>query len=71
MSSWKMSLLVICEILEHLVNILTTDDKYFLCKSENLQQPIQLQISKKQKTFSQFFAPFLKFTLNFKHFEKR
>ena len=30
-----------------------------------------MQLSQKQKTFSQFFAAFLKSTLNFEHFEKK
>ena len=30
-----------------------------------------MQLSQKQKNFSKFFAPFLKFSLNFKHFEKK
>ena len=30
-----------------------------------------MQLSQKQKTFSQFFAAFLKFRLNFKYFEKK
>ena len=37
---WKISLLVICEILGHFVNTFTGDDKYIFCNSENLQQPI-------------------------------
>ena len=30
-----------------------------------------MQLSQKQKTFSQLFAAFLKFKLNFKYFEKK
>ena len=30
-----------------------------------------MQLSKKVKTFSQFFAPFLKSSSNFEHFEKK
>ena len=41
-----MPLLVICEIF---VNTLTPDDKYSLRNSEPLLQPIQTQLSKKQK----------------------
>ena len=44
-----MPLLVICEILGHFVNTLTPDDKYSLRNSEPLLQPIQTQLSKKQK----------------------
>ena len=32
--------------------------------------PIRMQLSKQQKTFSEFFAAFLKSILNFEHFEK-
>ena len=38
---------------------------------ENLQLPIQMQLSEKQKTFSEFFVPFLESSSNFKHFEKK
>ena len=34
---------------------------------DNLMIPIQKQLSQKQKTFSQFFAVFLKSRLNFEH----
>ena len=65
-----MSLFVICDILELFVNTLTGNDKYSLHNREDLQQPIQIQLSKKQKKNSEFFAVFLKFTSNFEHFEK-
>ena len=34
-------------------------------------QPLQIFLSQKQKTFSQFFSQFLKSTLNFEHFQKK
>ena len=34
-------------------------------------QPIQILLSEKRKTFSQFFSAFLKSTLNFEHFQKK
>ena len=68
--STKISLLVISKILEAFVNTLTAYDKYPFCNSENLWQPIQMQLSKKEKTFPEFFAPFPKSTSNFEHFEK-
>ena len=34
-------------------------------------QPIQIVLSKKQKTFSRFFSVFLKYTLNFESFPKK
>ena len=51
-----MPLLVICEILGHFVNTLTPDDKYSLRNSEPLLQPIQTQLSKKQKKKKRFFS---------------
>ena len=52
------------------VNILTADDKHYLLNRDNLMQPIQMQLSQKQKTFSEFFFAFLKSILNFKHLPK-
>ena len=51
-----------CQILGHFVNTLTADDKYSFCNCEILQQLIQMQLPKKQMTFSEFSAPFLKST---------
>ena len=45
-------LLVICKILGLFVNTLTVDDKYSLLKKDNLTQTIQMELSKKEKTFS-------------------
>ena len=50
---------------------MTADENYFLSKSENLVQPIQMELSKNLKTFSQHFAQFLESTLNLKHFERK
>ena len=57
-----MSLLLICEILGLLVNILTANDRCSLCYTESLQQTIQTHFSKKQKTFCQVFAAFMNST---------
>ena len=38
-------------------------------QSQDLAIPIQMQLSQKQKKFSEFFAAFLKTRLNFKVFE--
>ena len=56
----KTSLLVISEILRLLANRLTVDDRFSLLKRNNLRQPIQFQLSKKRKIFSEFFAAHLK-----------
>ena len=53
-----------------LVNTLIADDDYFDHNKENLLLPIQIQLSKKPKTFCCIFKPFLESTLNFEHFEK-
>ena len=64
-------MLVLCKILGFFLNTLTDEDKYSLLYRENLTQPIQVLLSQKQKTFFQFFSAFLKFTLNFEHFQKK
>ena len=69
--SWKKSLLLTCKILGLLLNILAADKKYLVLHRDNSTIPIQMQLSHKQKTFSRFFATFLKFRLSFEHFEKK
>ena len=64
-------MLELCKISGVFLNTLTDDDKYSLLYNDNLLQPIQILLSQKQKTFSQFFSPFLKSTLNFEHFQKK
>ena len=69
--SYKKSLLVICKFSRLFPNTLSTDGKYSLLNRDNLTQPIKMQLSRKQKTFSQFFCAFLKSSLNFEHFQKK
>ena len=64
-------MLVLCKILRLFFNELTDDDKYCLLYRENLTQVIQILLSQKQKTFSQLFSAFLKFTLNFEYFQQK
>ena len=64
---WKKFLLVIHKILRLFVNTLTLNDKYYLLNRDNFTQPIQMQLSQKQKTFCEFSFAFLKFILNLKH----
>ena len=52
------------------VDTLTADDKHYLLNGENLTRPIQMRLSQKQKSFSQFFFAFSKSILNFKHLSK-
>ena len=47
------------------------DDKYPVLNRGNLMVPVQIQISQKQKAFSQFFTAFLIYSLNFKYFEQK
>ena len=61
---WKTSPLVLDEILGVFVNTLTTDSKYHVQGCENLQLPIQMHLSEKRKTFSEFFVWFLDSTSN-------
>ena len=54
-----------------LVNTVATDEKYPFLNRDKLTIPIQMELSKKQKFFSEFFPAFLKSRLNFEHFEKK
>ena len=67
---WKKSLLVIHKILRPFVNTLAINGKHYLLNRDNLTQRIQIQLSQKQKTLSEFFFAFLKSILNFKHLPK-
>ena len=62
---------MIHKILGLLVNTLTVDDKHYLLNRDNLTQPIQIQLSQKQKTFDEFFLAFLKSILTFKYLSKK
>ena len=68
---WKKSLLVIHKILRLFRNILTEHDKHYLLNRDNLTEPIQMQLSEKQKTFSGISLAFLNSLLNFKHLPKK
>ena len=50
---------------------LTSDDKYSLLNSGNLLQHFHMQLSQKQKTFSQFFFDFLNLDSSFYIFKKK
>ena len=66
-----MSPLVISEIWALFGDTLTADDKYSLRSRETLPQPIQMQLSKKENTFSEFFTSLPKFSSIFEHFLKK
>ena len=59
------------KILRLFVNTLTPDGKYPLLNRDKLTQPLQILLSQKQKTFSEFFSQFLKSTLNFEQMQKK
>ena len=56
--TWKISLLVIFELLLLFFKTLTADDKYPLCNIWNLPQVIQMLLSKKVKNVLNFFLHF-------------
>ena len=67
----KKSLLVICKISRLFINTLSADGNNSLFNRDKLMQPIEMQLSRKEKTFSEFFAAFLKSRLNFENFHKK
>ena len=69
--SRKKSLLLTWQILGLLLNTLLADEKYLVLQRNNLTIASQMQISQKQKTFSQFFAPVSKSILKFERFGKK
>ena len=60
-----MSLLVLSEILGLIINTMTVDDMYSFPNNENLPQPIQMQLSKKQKSFFSNFYSISKIYIKF------
>ena len=62
---------MIHKILSLFVNTLTVDEKYYLLTRDNLTQTIHIQLSQKEKAFSEFLFAFLKSILNFKHLPER
>ena len=69
--TFKNFLLVICKISRLFPNTLSADGKYSLLNRDNLRKAIEMQLSGKQKTFCEFFCPFLKSSLNFEHFQRK
>ena len=59
------------EMLSLFVNMFPVNDKHYLVNRDNLTQPIQIQLSEKQKKIFQFFLAFLKSILNFKDLPKK
>ena len=50
---------------------MTADDKYSLVNSDNIMQSIQMQLSRKQKIFSDVLYALIESRLNFEHFAKK
>ena len=69
--TYKKALLVIWKILRLFSNALIVDGRYSLVNTDNLKQPLQMQLDQKPKTFSEFCFAFLKSTSNFEHFRKK
>ena len=61
---------MICKIGRPFVNTFTAHDKYSILDKQYLLHPIHMQLTQKQKMFSQFFSSFLKSKLNFEHIKK-
>ena len=53
------------------INTLSAHRKYSLFNRDNLTQAIPMQLSQKQKIFSDFFSAFVKSSLNFEYFLKK
>ena len=51
-----------------LIDTFTVNDKHYVLNRDNLTLPIQMQLSQKQKNYSQFFFKFFKSMLNFRRF---
>ena len=62
---------MIHKILRLFVNILRVDEKHYLLNKDSLTEPIQIQLSQKQKTFCEFFFAFLKSIINLNIFQKK
>ena len=52
------------------LNPLTATEKYSVISKDKWMETIQMHLSQKQNTFSQFFSAFFESALNFKHFQK-
>ena len=58
---------MIHQILRLFANTLTVDEKHYLLNRDNLMEPINMELSKKQKTFSELFFAYLNSLLDFQH----
>ena len=49
---------------------MSADGKYSLLHTDNLTQLIQMNVYRREKSFSEIFRTFLKSSLNLEHFQK-
>ena len=68
---WKKPVLGIYKIIRLFVNTLTVDDKHYLLNSDNLTQPIQMQLYRRPKSFAEFYFCILKIYIKFETFAKK
>ena len=68
---WNVSPLALGEVLGRFVNTLSADGNYHVHGCENLQFPVEMQLSEKRKPFSEVFFLFLDSTSNSEHFERK
>ena len=68
---WKISPWSKFEIIGLFANTWTADYKYPVTDCANLPFPNQIQLSSKQKSFSQFFIQFMESPSNFEHYQKK
>ena len=62
---------MIYKVLRLFGNTLTVAEKHYPLNRDNLTQPVQMQLSRKEKSFSEIFFPFRNFLFNFKHLSKK
>ena len=62
---------MIYKIVRLFVNNLTADDKHYLLDKDNLRQPIQMQLSEEQKSFSELSFYIIKISVKFYIFDKQ
>ena len=60
-----------CKTLRPFVNTFTGHDKDSVLNRQYLQHPIHMQLSQKQKKFSEFLSAFFKSRSNFEHIKKK
>ena len=67
----KKLFLVIYKISRAFVNTFTAHDKYSVLNKQYLLHPFHMQLTQKQKTFSEFFFAISKARLNFEDIQKK